>query len=109
LEISFETRRLRDLCEDEVLAEEVLSKTNAELLRIKLSDIRAAENVEELQIFKPVKGVYDGHSCLVFELAPPNAIVLVPQGKGVDPGAMNSSWLTVRRVKVVSLESTDVK
>lgn len=100
---------MRDLCEDEVLADEVLSKTNAELLRIKLSDIRAAENVEELQIFKPVKGVYDDLPCLVFELTPPNAIVLVPQGRGVDPDAKKSSWLTVRRVKVVSLESADVK
>ncbi|MEJ2790424.1 MULTISPECIES: hypothetical protein [unclassified Pseudoxanthomonas] len=108
MEISFETRQLRDLCEDEVLAEASLSKRDAELLRIRLSDIRAAENYDDLQLSQPAKGVYDEFPSLIYELTPQHALVIVPQGKGVRRGASESSWLTIRRVKVVSLENINV-
>ena len=108
MEISFETRELRDICEDEYLAEAALLTKGSELLRARLSDIRAADSVEDLYVFQPIKGVYDGLPSLIFELTASHAMVIVPQGKNVHRGTTESPWQTARRVKVVSLEKTNV-
>lgn len=57
MQLAFETKRLRDICENEERAADELGTKVAEQLKRRLADLRAAESIEEMpNIVKPSKG-----------------------------------------------------
>ena len=53
LEISFESRALRTLCEDEAVAESKLGTAGARALRSRLADLRSADSIRDLPAGNP--------------------------------------------------------
>ncbi len=54
LELAFETKRLREICENEEIASQELGAEGAERLKHRLADLRAAGSIEELpDVAKP--------------------------------------------------------
>jgi hypothetical protein len=105
LEISFETKELRDLCEDETLAAAKLGFAVAETLKNRLSDIRAAITIKDVLAGAPRLGVHNQVDCYYFALGDKYSLVVV--ASHVSPrndinGA--TDWARVRRVCVMALE-----
>jgi proteic killer suppression protein len=101
LELAFATKKLRTICENERVAERQLGVSLAKKLRARVTDLRAAETVDELAAGNPreLKG-----SCFGVELGvgwklvfAANHITLPQKGSRVD-------WSRVSRVKVLRIE-----
>ncbi len=108
MEVSFDTKSLRMICESGTKAEHELGIKLARSLVRRLADLRAATNASELSAGRPreVEGdgirlmaldLYGG-SCIVFS-ANHNKVPLVQTG-GVD-------WSKVSRVKIQRIEVND--
>ena len=105
LEISFETKDLRDLCEDELLATQSLGPAVAEALKRRLADIRAADSIHDVLAGHPEVGRYKNFDCYRFELAGGQRLTVI--GNHVTPRANAvgaADWERVRRVRVMPLE-----
>jgi hypothetical protein len=103
LEFAFATQSLRTLCLNAQAAERKLGKAVATLLRHRLSDLRAAENVNDVPIGKPTPmptkgefGVDLGEHVLVFRA-------------NHDPVPLSSTkdtdWSRVNRIQFLRIEA----
>ncbi len=61
LELAFETRELRDMCEDEAEARRALGQTIAEMLRNRLADLDSATSPGDLLAGQPRLGEQGDH------------------------------------------------
>jgi hypothetical protein len=105
LEISFETKALRDLCEDDALAAQKLGFAAAEALMHRLADIRAAVDIRDVQAGRPQPGRYMAMDCYRFELADGLHLTVLPNHTPAREDASgNADWALIRRVRVVSWE-----
>jgi len=109
LQLAFETKSLRDICENEAQAKVKLGETVAETLKHRLADLQAATSVKDLVAGRPrtmsgsaektmLVDLRDGYN-LVFTANHPNNPV--KQDKTVD-------WERVSRVKIMSIERDNV-
>jgi hypothetical protein len=105
LEISFETKELRDLCEDESLAAQELGPIAAEALKRRLADIRAADAIYDVLAGRPLQDKHHGIDCYRFELADNCRLTVIPNHMPPRNSAAGiPDWERVRRVRVISLE-----
>ena len=105
MEIQFDTKDLRDACEQEAAAIELLGVTAAETLMGRLSDIRAAEAISDVVAGSPQHGQYGEVDCIRFSLGDGAVLVLTPNhSKPRLDDAGNADWPNVRRVRVVALK-----
>jgi proteic killer suppression protein len=102
LEFAFATQGLRKLCLNAQAAERKLGKAVAALLRHRLSDLRAAENVNDVPIGKPVPmqtkgelGVDLGEYSLIFRANHDP----VPRSSTKD-----TDWSRVSRIQFLRIE-----
>ena len=51
--IAFDTKKLREICEDDAVAVKELGSPAAEALRQRLADLRAAESISDLLVGNP--------------------------------------------------------
>lgn len=105
VELSFETKSLRDMCEIESLAIEAIGAPAAEALKHRLSDIRAADAIHEVLAGRPQTVTVNGVECRQFQLSPELVLRVVPNH--VEPrlkadGAPD--WERIRRIRVISVE-----
>ena len=102
--MSFETKALRDICEDESLASKALGPVAAEALKNRLSDIRAADTIHEILAGRPhAGGSMDRYR---FELADGYHLTVLPNhAPPRNNAAGTTDWECVRRVRVISLET----
>lgn len=106
LEITFHTKELRDLCADEEAASQLLNQAAAEALKHRISDIRAADSIDEVLAGKPRAGMHEGAECYFIELPPSFRLTVVPaHSKPRVKLDGSADWSCIRRVKVVSLQS----
>lgn len=106
MEITFETRELRDLCIDEEAAAQKLDRATVEVLKRRLSDIHAADSIGEVLAGNPRPGMHDGVECYVIDLPQSFRLTVVPAHRDPRVNADGSAdWGRIRRVKVVSLQS----
>jgi len=106
LEINFETKELRDLCENEALASHSLGPAAAESLKHRLSDIRAADSMHDVPAGRPRMGKFQNMDCYRLELADGRSLVVLPNhAPPRNNAAGETDWGWVRRVKVVALEA----
>lgn len=105
MEISFETKELRDLCEDESLAAQRLGPAAAEALKHRLADIHAADAIHEVLAGRPLQGQYEEIDCYHFELAEGCRLTVIPNHMSPRINAAGiTDWERVRRLRVISLE-----
>jgi toxin HigB-1 len=105
LEISFSTKELRDLCEQEALAITNIGIRASQALKNRLSDLQAADGVYDVLAGRPSVGLVGTNECYFFELADRYVLTITAnhaQPRTVDNG--QTDWSRVRRVKVLSVE-----
>lgn len=103
--IAFETRRLREICEDGAVAVTELGSPAAEALQQRLADLRAAESITDLVVGNPsTSGV--GSAMLTIALTPtaytiwsPNAVTPPRSADG------HIDWTRTRRVRLLEIVS----
>ena len=105
MEINFETKDLRELCDDESIAAERLGVDAADYLRRRLADIRAADSIDDLIAGDPRKGTFGNRDCVRLDLASAFELIVVPNHVPPRNDADGTTaWNRVRRVRVVALE-----
>lgn len=105
MEISFDTKELRDLCADESSAALLLSQAAAGALKHRISDMRAADSILEVLAGNPRADVHQTLACYVFELSSTASLTVVPaHGTPRVQADGSPDWARIRRVKVVSLK-----
>jgi hypothetical protein len=101
LELAFETKALRDICESEAIAKRELGTKVADALRRRLSDFRSVDTLDELPFAKPRK------SSNTVTLDLPNDWQLVVTGGHGDNPKLTSGkidWTKVTRLKITRIE-----
>lgn len=104
MEIAFTTKELRDLCHDEVTLDTRLNAFAAEVLKIRLADLCAAEWIGEVLAGQPKQGQWKNSECYFFELDDKIVLVLIPNHlkQRVNHDG-KTDWTKIQRVKVVYL------
>ncbi len=106
MELAFESRTLRTVCESETSAQRELGPTVAEVLKHRLADLRAATSINDLVAGNPrlSDGGDDQH--LIIDLASGYNIVLGanhPKNPLTEAGRLN--WAMISRVKLLWIGS----
>ena len=76
MELAFESRELRSICEQEPIANDVLGVVVAEVLRHRLADLRAATSIDDLVAGSPHTVESEGICHIVVDLCRGCQIVL---------------------------------
>jgi hypothetical protein len=95
MELAFAEKPLRDLCEREAKAVQLLGAAVAAKLHARLSDLRAAETFADIRAGRPRFSRGDIHLQLSA------GYVLVLAGSGAGPAA--EDWKKFTRVKILSI------
>jgi hypothetical protein len=104
LEIAFETRSLRSICESEGLATRELGQAVAESLRRRLADLRAATSTADLLVGNPREYKVDS-STMMLDLSADHRLVFTanhPTNPETEAGAVD--WSKISRVKILRIE-----
>jgi len=100
LELAFETKLLRELCESEEKAKRTLGANVANVLKSRLADLIAAASVKDL----PLAKLHNSLGTCVFELTDGYELVTSPNHPN-NPlhksGAIN--WAKVERIKIIKI------
>jgi hypothetical protein len=102
LEISYETKELREIFQFPARAADLYGPKVARLLAVRFADLRASPNAEELEAFSPKHRIIQGVPALALDLSSSYSVILVPNHPKHPPGAA-MNWATVRRVKVLDI------
>jgi proteic killer suppression protein len=109
LEIAFDSRLLRTICESEALAKRELGSTVAEALKHRLADMRAATSVKDLLVGHPrvLDGTNGQH--MIIDLYGGYQIIFCanhPNNPVMEAGTLD--WLRVSRIKLLRIERNHV-
>ncbi len=101
LELAFETKALRDICESEAIAKRELGAKVADALRRRLSDFRSVDTFDELPFVKIKKRSNN----VTFEL-PDDWQLVVTGGHGDNPKLPSGKidWAKVTRLRIANIE-----
>jgi hypothetical protein len=101
LELAFETKALRYICESEAIAKRALGAKVADALRRRLSDFRSIDTFDEL----PFAKIKKRSNNVTFEL-PENWQLVVTGGHGDNPKLPSGKidWTKVTRLKIARIE-----
>ena len=104
MELAFESRELRSVCEQESTANEQLGTEIAKALRNRLADLRAATSIADLIVGNPRTIEAGAMACLCIDLGDGCQLVLRPnhpENPVTDSGSID--WPKVRRIKVTHI------
>jgi hypothetical protein len=101
LELAFETKALRDICESEAIARKQLGAKVADALWRRLSDFRSIDSFDEMPFAKPKKN----SNSITFDL-PDDWQLVVTGGHGENPKLPSGKidWMKVTRLKITKIE-----
>jgi hypothetical protein len=101
LELAFETKALRDICENEAIAKRELGAKVADALRRRLSDFQSIDSFDELPFAKPKKN----SNRITFDLSDDWQLI-VTGGHGDNPKLASGKidWTKVTRLKIARIE-----
>jgi toxin HigB-1 len=108
LELSFESKELRTVCENEAQAKLELGATVAATLKRRLADMRAAASVKDLLVGHPrtLDGTHGQE--MVIDLSEKHRLVFAANHiKNPVTAAGDVDWNRVSRIKMLRLEGTD--
>lgn len=101
MEINFKDKNLKDLCEQQSLAQRKLGRTMAQKLRARLADLMAVPSVKELVAGRPHPLTGDRAGQFALDLVHPKRLVFEPDHEPVpqteDDGI---DWGRVTRVSI---------
>ena len=106
LELSFETRHVRDLCEKSTAAISSFDETVASRLRARISDLGAASSVRDIVAGNPRANPACDNE-MIIDLANSHQIVLCAnhaQNPEVSDGGID--WSSVYRIKILRISQT---
>ncbi len=108
MELAFDFRPLRTICESEAHAKDELGVTVAEMLKHRLADLRAAVSIRDLVAGRPclLQGTAD--LCMTLDLCEGYRLVFCanhPKNPVSSTGGVD--WLKVSRVKIMRIERDD--
>jgi hypothetical protein len=109
LEIAFDSKHLRTICESEAHAKDELGVTVAEMLKHRLADLRAAISIRDLVAGRPRLLEGTGDLCMTLDLSEGYRMVFCanhPKNPVATTGGLD--WLRVSRVKIMRIERDDV-
>ena len=106
MELAFESKHLRSICENEANAKGELGPEVAEVLKRRLADLRAATSIDDLIIGKPRISDIGHTTCLVVDLCRGHHIILKanhPKNPLTETGKLD--WAKISRIKVTYIGS----
>jgi len=104
LELAFESKELRDICENDAEAKHRLGDSVAEMLRHRLADLDAAISPKDLLVGQPRLGT-DAET-MVIDLCEGHRLVFTanhPNNPTTPNGELD--WNRVRRIRILGIES----
>lgn len=108
MELAFETKSLRTICESESHAKHELGPTVAVFLKRRLADIRAATSVKDLVVGRPRELDTSDARNMVVDLCDGYRIVFSanhPKNPMTESGDLD--WSMVSRLKIMRIENDD--
>ena len=105
MELAFESRSLRTICESEARAKNELGLEVAEALKHRLADLQAATSIHDLVAGSPRTSGIQGEQ-LIVDLCDNYHIVLEanhPNNPAAETGPLD--WTMITRIKVLRIES----
>jgi len=106
LELAFETKSLRDLCEKEEKARRELGPDVAHKLKHRVADLRAAESVKDLVAGRPRETESANPGCFVIDLANGSLLAFCANHRKVPlltSGGVD--WARISRIKILRIEN----
>ncbi len=104
LELGFESKELRDMCESEAEAKRQLGDTVAEMLKHRLADLDAARSPRDLVAGRP-RLSQDGRT-MVVELSEGHRLVFTANHPGYPTTSTGDvDWARVSRIRILRIES----
>jgi hypothetical protein len=104
LELAFDSRSLRTICESEAQAQLEFGATVAEILRHRLADMRAATSPKDLVAGRPRIGADRQH--MVVDLCDGHRIVFkANHTNNTMTDTDDLDWARVSRIKIVRIET----
>jgi hypothetical protein len=104
LELAFDSKSLRDLCEKEAKARRELGPEVAQKLKHRLADMRAAESPKDLIVGRPRETESANPGCFVIDLAAGLLLSFCANHKRVPlltSGGVD--WSKVNRIKILAI------
>lgn len=103
MELAFESKELRDICENEAEAKRKLGERIAEMLKRRLADLDAATSPKDLLAGQPRLG-QDGQT-MVVDLCEGHRMVFAANHPG-NPATSDGDldWAKVRRIRILRIE-----
>lgn len=108
MELAFETKSLRQLCENEVKAKMKFGQIQADKLKRRLADIHAAENVNDLVAGNP--RVLAGTDNQKYSLNIDSKVSLILCANHITNPVSESGqidWSKVNRIKIIEITNND--
>lgn len=99
--ISFDSKRLRRICEDREYAISIYGEVFAEILLERLSDIEAAGSPLDLPTGSPCEIMYKGLTCYKVDVGDKFMIIFSPNVRCLD----NLNWSDVNRIKILNIQN----
>ena len=107
MELTFLSRELRSICEDEQLALRHYEMNVVERLTRRLADLSAARTIDELVVGSPQVGTRDGQPSLTIQLIDQWRLQCRPGHVPPYGGAGPVDWSHVHRLQVVAIEKAE--
>lgn len=108
LEIAFQSRALRAICEDETHAKSELDADVVEVLKHRLADLRAASTGMDILAGRPRILDGSGGECMAIDLARTWRLVFAANHvKNPRADGKTCNWAKVTRVKIIRIENRD--
>lgn len=110
MEVAFDTKALRTLCERLDVAEDVLGSAVAERMKARLMDLQAARTIKDVVVGNPQVLGWIAGSDLCIDLLNGYRMVIRanhPHNPLTDSGEID--WTRVRRVKLLRIENSDAE
>lgn len=104
LEISFQSRELRDICQTQAIAEDALGSKVAGVLRGRIFDLLAVDSYLDLPLGNPKLIYIDGQQYLILELCSGYFFQFIPGYRNAPIGTNGEiDWNRVFRVKLMKI------
>lgn len=105
MELSFEQKSLRHLCEDQSTAERELGEPTATKLRARLADFRAIERINELPVGNPQIYGNPAEARMSIDLGSNYKLIFCANHNKVPiANSGNVDWSRVSRIRILGVE-----
>ena len=104
MNLSFDNKNVRLICEDEIKAQEQLGAETAFKLKSRLADMRAADSVTDIVVGNPREINSQGNPAFKIDLSLKECIIFIPVHSKLpvlSDGKID--WHNVSRVKLISI------